>query len=303
MSDILKIKLCNLNLRNPLILASGTAGFGQELSALYPLEKLGGISSKGLTLHERQGNNGNRLWFTASGLMNSVGLQNPGIKHFLQHDLSRLKTQQCSIIVNLGGSDEEEYVSGAELLAQVDDIDMIELNISCPNVKHGGMACSMDNNIAYSVVKNVKKVCRDKPLMVKLSPNAPSIVDLALAVAEAGADVVSLVNTFSALAIDIKKRKPVFDNIYAGLSGPCIKPIALRMVRDVFKAVQIPVVGMGGIMSYMDVLEFIMAGASAVQVGTANLANPTAVLQIITDLELWCLENNIKNIMDLRGIV
>ena len=255
----MNVKFKDLNFKNPVIMASGTFGFGREYNEIYDIEKLGGISSKGLTLNQKDGNNGMRVFETPSGMMNSVGLENPGVQGFIDKELSFFSDLDLVRIVNLGGGTLDDYIKGAELL-RGKDIDVIELNISCPNVKAGGMAFGIKNEVAREVVREVRKVV-DKPLVIKLSPNAEDIVGMARVCEEEGADGVSLVNTFKALAIDINKRKPVFDNVYAGLSGPAIKPIALRMVNEVSKNIEIPVWGMGGITNVNDAIEFLMAGS------------------------------------------
>ena len=233
--------------------------------------------------------------------MNSIGLQNPSVAGFIKDDLPIMEKFGTEIIVNLGGNTLEEYIEGAKLLENT-NINMIELNISCPNVKEGGMAFGMFCDDANLVVREVRKVT-SKKLMVKLSPNAHNLVEVALECEKAGADALSLVNTFNALAIDIFKRKAVFSNITAGLSGPCIKPIALRMVREVYKEVNIPVVGIGGISNYKDAVEFIMAGATAIQVGTANFVNPQVMIEIINDMEQFMINENIKSLDEIRGII
>lgn len=295
------VSICGVDFKNPVIAASGTFGFGNEYINYFDVGKLGGISSKGLTIMPKEGNNGMRIYEVASGIMNSVGLQNPGVKHFIKEELQEMKKLNTVVIANLGGGTTEDYEKGIELLNNT-DVDIIELNISCPNVKHGGMAFGIKSNVAFDVVSRVKKYC-DKPLMVKLSPNAEDIVDMAVKCTEAGADSISLVNTFKAMAIDINKRKPIFDNVSAGLSGPCIKPIALRMVYEVAKAVDVPVVGMGGISNGKDALEFIMAGATAVQVGTANFMKPDICLDIIDDIEKFMKKEGINNLSEITGII
>lgn len=296
----LSVKVAGVSFKNPIIAASGTFGFGEEYNELYNVGCLGGISSKGLTLHGKDGNEGIRVWETASGMMNSVGLQNPGVEHFIQEGIAQMRRFGNVLIANMGGHSMDDYITGASMLSNA-DIDMLELNISCPNVKSGGMAFGIKAEVAREVVKEVRKVCA-KPLMVKLSPNAENIVDMALACEEAGADALSLVNTFQAMAIDIHKRKPVFNNVYAGLSGAAIKPIALRMVHSVCKNVKVPVVGMGGIYTAEDVLEFIMAGAQAVQIGTVNFNNPLAGRIILDDLVRLCVKEGIADINEIRGV-
>ena len=290
-----------IKFKNPIIAASGTFGFGREYHQLYDVGVLGGISSKGLTLHPREGNRGVRVWETHSGIMNSVGLQNPGVKKFISNELPWMKSLGNVVIANLGGSDIEEYIEAIELLNDT-EIDFIELNISCPNVKTGGMALGIKSKIAYDAVFQAKKASK-KPLMVKLSPNAENIIEMAQACESAGADSLSLVNTFKAMAIDIRQRKPVFDNLYAGLSGAAIKPIALRMVHEVCKNVQIPVVGMGGIYTVEDVIEFMMAGATAVQIGTANFSQPFTGIEVVKKLEQFLSDNNISHINEIINII
>ena len=297
----LNVKFKDLNFKNPLIMASGTFGFGKEYNEIYDIEKLGGISSKGLTLNQRDGNVGMRVWETPSGMMNSVGLENPGVEGFIEKELPFFSDLDLVRIVNLGGGTIDDYIRGAELL-RGKDVDVIELNISCPNVKAGGMAFGIKNEVARDVVREVRKVV-DLPLVIKLSPNAEDIVTMAKVCEEEGADGVSLVNTFKAMAIDINKRKPVFDNVYAGLSGPAIKPIALRMVNEVAKNVNIPVWGMGGITNATDAIEFIMAGSSCIQVGTANFVNPKIGLEIIDGIEKFMKKEGIKTLDEIRGII
>mgnify|MGYP004569435643 CR=1 FL=1 len=298
---MMNVNINGVEFKNPIIAASGTFGFGEEFSNFYDVGKLGGISSKGLTINPKAGNDGLRMWETPSGMMNSVGLQNPGVEAFIERELPHMKSYGNVVIANLGGGTIDDYIRGTELLTKT-DVDIIELNISCPNVKHGGMAFGTKSDVAYEVVKAVKEVCT-KPLMVKLSPNAENIQDMAIKCVEAGADSLSLVNTFKAMAIDIHKRKPVFENIYAGLSGPAIKPIALRMVHEVCKNVSIPVMGMGGITTAQDAIEFIMAGATCIQVGTANFMNPKIGLEIIDGIEEFMKKEGIKSLDEIRGIL
>ncbi|MBQ4100567.1 MAG: dihydroorotate dehydrogenase [Oscillospiraceae bacterium] len=297
---MLKVNICGIEFKNPVITASGTFGFGSEYEDFFDIEKLGGISSKGLTDNPRYGNEGQRLFETEGGMINSIGLQNPGVDHFIEHELPYMKSKNTVIIANLGGGTEEEYINGAKKLDKT-DVDFIELNISCPNVKHGGMAFGIKAEAAFEIVSLVRKAT-SKPLMVKLSPNCENIVEMALACEKAGADALSLVNTFKAMAIDIKTGKPVFNNIFAGLSGPAIKPIALRMVYEVCKAVSIPVIGIGGIKSAEDVIEFMMAGAAAVQVGMANFIKPDICVDIINELEKFVTERKLSSINDIKGI-
>jgi len=298
----LSVVIAGVKLRNPVIAASGTFGYGREYADLLDIAALGGICTKGLTLNPRPGNTGLRLHETPSGLMNSIGLENPGIPAFIENELSHLTSLGPAVIANLSGSTVDEYVQGARLL---DDstVDIIELNISCPNVKAGGMAFGLDPELAGHVTHQVRAAASHKPLMVKLSPNAPDLEAVAKACTAAGANALSLVNTFKAMAIDIHARKPVFENIIAGLSGPAIRPIALRMVWELYGAVKVPVVGMGGIASASDALEFLLAGAAAIQVGSATFAHPPLMNNIITGIEDYMKEKSFPQIrwLNIRG--
>lgn len=297
----LRVKIADIEFKNPLIAASGTFGFGKEYEEYYDISKIGGVSTKGLTLKPKDGNEGIRLFETPSGLMNSIGLENPGIQAFIDNELDFLLSKDLITLVNIGGNNIEDYLEAVRLISKT-EAQMIELNISCPNVKSGGMAFGIKTYVAKDVVKKVREVT-DKPLIVKLSPNANDIVEMAKACEEVGADALSLVNTFNAMAIDIDRRKTVFNNKTAGLSGPAIKPIALRMTYEVSKAVNIPVIGMGGIQNYRDVIEFIMAGASAVQVGTMNFTEPMIMPNIVEDLEKYMNDNKIESFEEIRGII
>lgn len=297
----LEVDICGINFKNPVIAASGTFGFGKEFSEYIDLNKLGGISSKGLTLNRNLGNKGVRIHETPSGIMNSIGLQNPGIDYFIKEELPFLLSRDTVTIANLGGHCVDDYVRGAEILDQT-DLKIIELNISCPNVKEGGMAFGTDPSKAREVIEKVRAKTK-KVLMVKLSPNVGNIGDFAKIAEDAGADCISLINTINAMAIDIRSRKPVFANKTAGLSGPCVKPIALRMVNEAANSVSIPVIGMGGIMTYEDALEFIMAGATAIQVGTANFVDYRAMLNIIEGMELFMKEEKIKSLSEITHII
>lgn len=296
-----KVNICGFEFKNPVIGASGTFGFGREFDEYFPIELLGGISTKGLTLNKKEGNIGIRIHETAAGIMNSIGLQNPGIPEFINCELPFLEEKQTVILANLGGSTIDDYLQGILLLNET-SINIIELNISCPNVSEGGMAFGIKCETATEVVREAKKLSK-KPIIVKLSPNAENIKEMAIACVNAGADGLSLVNTFNALAIDIYNRKPVFKNITAGLSGPAIKPIALRMVREVSGVVDVPILGIGGIMSWQDAIEFIMAGAWAIQVGTANFIKPDITLDIIKGIEEFMKREGIKNLEEIRGII
>lgn len=295
-----EIEICGIKLKNPIITASGTYGFGEEYLNYYDPKILGAIASKGLTRFPKKGNEGIRIWESPSGILNSIGLENPGVENFVKDYLPRMKKLGTEIFVNLGGNTIEEYADGAKILNDY-DFNFIELNISCPNVHEGGMAFGIEAEAAYKVVKAVRKVT-DKILFVKLSPNAKDITEVAKSVEEAGADGISLINTILAMAVDFNKRENVFKNDYAGLSGPAVKPIALRMTHQVKRAVDIPVIAMGGICSYRDALEFIMVGASAVEVGTYNFMNPKGPQEIIEDLENYLVDKN-EYLKDLVGII
>ena len=298
MSD-LHVDFLGKRLAGPVIPASGTFGFGEEYADMYDLSVLGGICSKGLTLNGKYGNEGERLYETPAGLINSIGLQNPGVRHFIDEELPRMLTLGTTVFANLGGGCIEDYEEGARLLSET-DVDFIELNISCPNVKQGGIAYGIRPDSAKEVVSRVKAVCK-KPLVVKLSPQAEDIARMAAACVEAGADALSLVNTFQACAIDIERRKPVFNNLFAGLSGPAVKPIALRMVWQAVGAVDVPVIGLGGITTGADALEFIMAGAAAVQVGTASFMDPRACGRITAEIGAWMDRHGVKDLSEIRG--
>ena len=301
----ISVTIAGVRLQNPVIAASGTFGYGSEYAGLIDVSRLGGICTKGLTLHPRPGNAGTRIWETAAGLLNSIGLENPGIPAFIETELPRLRQLGPAVIANLSGSTLEEYTEGAALL-NASSVDLIELNISCPNVKAGGMTFGLEAEAAASVTASVRRALTGKPLMVKLSPNAPDIAAVARACVKAGADALSLVNTFKAMAIDIQNRRPVFANISAGLSGPAVKPIALRMVWELYDALAVPgakpavpVVGMGGIACAGDALEFLMAGAAAVQVGSATFAHPATMTEIIEGIENYMRQRSIANIAAL----
>lgn len=297
----LRVSVAGVEFKNPVIPASGAFGYGREYEQFYPLSKLGGISVKGTTLHERQGNPGPRIAETPAGMLNSVGLQNGGVEKFLSYELPSLITKGTRIIANIAGSTVDECAELAQKL-KCSAVDMIELNISCPNVKQGGAAFGTDCAIAGQVTKAVKDAS-DKPLMVKLSPNVTSITEIAKSVEANGADAVSLINTLLGMRIDIKTRRPILKNNVGGLSGPAVFPIAIRMVWQVSNAVNIPVVGMGGISTYEDAIEMMMAGASAIQIGAAIFSNPYAPIEIIDGLNKWCDENGVKSITEIVGTV
>lgn len=303
--------IAGVTFKNPVVMASGTFGFGREYAKLYDINKLGGISGKGLTLEPREGNNGLRVFETAAGMMNSVGLENPGVKQFLAKEAPYWEGLDLVRIANLGGGTLSDYEEGAAIIDEdakrraalgQTAVDMIELNISCPNVKAGGMAFGIQTEVARTVVRLVRAATR-LPLVVKLSPNAEDIASMAVMCEEEGADGVSLINTFSAMKIDVRKRKSVFDNLYAGLSGPAIKPIALRMVHQVCKRVSIPVMGLGGISTVEDIVEFIMAGAETVQIGTQNFVSLRAGDELVQGLEAFMEAEGIKSLSEIRGII
>lgn len=300
MSD-LRVNVAGVEFRNPVIPASGTFGYGREYESFYPLSSLGGISVKGTTLNRREGNPAPRVAETPSGMLNSVGLQNGGVERFLSYELPNLVTKDTRIIANIAGATVEECEQLAERLCGT-AVDMIELNISCPNVKRGGAAFGSHANSAAEITEAVKKRS-DKPLMIKLSPNVTDIAEIARAVESAGADALSLINTVLGMRIDIKTRRPILKNNVGGLSGPAIFPIAVRMVWQVYNAVRIPIMGMGGIASAQDAIEMMMAGASAVQVGAIMFSDPYAPVKIIEGMDEWCDENGVDSISDIVGTV
>lgn len=286
----LEVKIGSLVLKNPVLTASGTFGYGLEFEPFGDIKSLGGVIVKGTTLEPRHGNPPQRVFETPAGMLNAIGLQNPGVDHFLTHYLPQLRDRQVTTIVNISGNTVDEYVKLTEKL-HVPGVDALEVNISCPNVKAGGMAFGTSTELAGEVVKAVRKVST-LPLIVKLSPNVTDVAAVAKAVEAAGADAVSLVNTFLGMAVDLKRRKPVLGNVVGGLSGPAIKPLALRMVWQVARAVDVPVIGLGGIMTAEDALEFILCGASAIQVGTACFINPRAPWEIANGIADYLQQQN-----------
>ena len=296
----LGIKIHKLDLKNPVMTASGTCGFGEEIADFFDLSLLGGMVVKGTTLKHREGNAYPRMAETPSGMLNAVGLQNKGVDNFISNIYPRIKDLDTHIIVNVNGSTIEDYVALTERLNELDRIPAIELNISCPNVKEGGMAFGISCPSAEAVVKAVRKAY-SKTLIVKLSPNVTSIAEIAKAVEGQGADSVSLINTLLGMAVNAETRKPVLSTITGGLSGPAIKPIALRMVWQVYNAVKIPVIGMGGIMNATDALEFMIAGASAVQVGTALFIDPTIPVKIIDGISEYMERHKIQSVNEIIG--
>lgn len=298
----LKIQCAGLALRNPVMTASGTFGYGIEYEDFVPMNKLGGIVVKGTTLFAREGNDYPRMAETPSGMLNCVGLQNKGVDYFAKEIYPKIKDMDTNVIVNVSGSDLENYALCAAVVNDLDNIPAIELNISCPNVKDGGMAFGVTCRGAASVVKAVRKSYH-KTLIVKLSPNVTNISEIAQAVEAEGADCVSLINTLMGMSIDIEKRCSRLSIGTGGLSGPAVKPVAIRMVNQVAHAVKIPVIGLGGIMNAEDVIEFLMAGATAVEVGTANFIDPSVTGKIVDGIDQWLDAHNIKNISDIVGVI
>jgi len=300
MSDIdLSVDICGIRLKNPVIAASGTFGFGREHADYADLNKIGGISVKGLTLRPREGNKPPRVAETPAGMLNSVGLQNPGVRYFIENEIRFLRQYSAAIIANIAGNTIEEYCEMSEILSDA-DIDAIELNVSCPNVKAGCVAFGNTPEGIYEITSQVRKHCR-KPLIVKLTPNVTSISGIAAAAEAAGADAVSLINTLLGMAVDIETRRPVLANNTGGLSGPAVKPIAVRMVHEVYKTVKIPVIGMGGIFNGNDAVEFMLAGASAVMVGTANLVYPDACIKVCEGIEQYMRRHGFNSVADITG--
>ncbi len=295
----LKVNICGVDFKNPLIAASGTFGFGREYNELYDISVLGGISTKGMTLEPRTGNPVPRIAEGGSVILNAVGLQNPGVEHFIKSDLQFLKEKGVVIVANVAGKTFEDY---GEICAKLDGIvDFVELNISCPNVKAGGMAFGVKPESIKKVTAVAKSSLKSTPLMVKLSPNVESIAVNAKAAQDGGADCISLINTLTGMVIDIERRRPLIANNTGGVSGAGIKPIAVRMVYEAAHAVDIPVIGMGGITCASDVVEFMMAGARSVQVGTANFSNAYAMPEILTNLNLWLDGHGIKDVNEIVG--
>ena len=294
----LRINLCGVELKNPVIPASGTFGFGREYNEIYDISVLGAVATKGLTLAPRLGNPVPRIAESRGVILNAVGLQNPGVEHFIEHDLAWLRAK-TRVVANVAGSTLEDYGNICKRLNGL--VDFIELNISCPNVKCGGMAFGIRPESVEAVTRIAKENCPDTPLMVKLSPNVESISEIARAAERGGADCISLINTLTGMAIDIERRKPILANNTGGVSGGGIKAIAVRMVYEASRAVKIPVVGMGGIICAEDAIEFLMAGATAVQVGTQNFTDTLACPKIIEGLDKWCVCHGIEKVSELTG--
>ena len=296
----LSVEIGKLKLKNPIMTASGTFGYGEEFADFIDLNRLGGIIVKGTTLHHREGNPYPRMAETPSGMLNAVGLQNKGVDYFIEHIYPRIKDLDTRVIVNVSGSCINDYVAVCEKLSPLDKVAAVEINISCTNVKQGGMGFGTTCSGAESVTSAVRKAY-DGTMIVKLTPNVTDITEIARAVEAAGADAVSLTNTFLGMAIDVEKRKPMLSTITGGLSGPCIRPIAVRMVWQVANAVKVPVVGLGGIASGRDAIEFLLAGATAVQIGTANFVDPQVTVKAIDYIEDYLIRHQIANVRELIG--
>ncbi len=297
----LTVNIAGVEFKNPVITASGTFGFGREYSEFYPLKEIGGLSYKGITLKPRMGNPPPRIAETPSGILNAVGLQNPGVDHFIERDLPWLKEQETVVIANIAGNTPEEYAQMAEKLSE-SSVDMIEMNISCPNVKHGGVQFGTSCQSVGAITREVRAHCK-KPLMVKLSPNVSDIAEIARAAESEGADALSLINTLTGMRIDINTLRPIIRNNTGGLSGPAVFPVAVRMVWQTAGAVKIPVVGMGGISTWRDAVEMMLAGASAIQVGTALFSDPYAPLKIKEGLNRYLDDQGIASVTELAGMV
>ncbi|MFW6022459.1 MAG: dihydroorotate dehydrogenase [Halanaerobiaceae bacterium] len=294
------VKLSSLNLKNPLITASGTCGFGQELRDYINVEELGAITVKGITVAPRKGNPTPRIAETCGGILNSIGLENPGIDNFIKEKIPIFQEMEVPIIVNISGHSIEDFSILAEKLAPFQEIFALEVNVSCPNIAGGGMAFGTDSEQIYRVTEKVREKYEGN-IIVKLSPNVTDIVEMAAAAEEAGADIISLINTLLGMKIDVKNRRPELANIFGGLSGPAVKPVALRMVYQVAQKIGIPIIGMGGIMTGNDAIEFLMAGASAISVGTATMVDPELPIKIIKEIENYMLEEGIQDINNIIG--
>lgn len=298
----LEVKIGGLTLKNPVLTASGTFGYGEEFSDFIDLNKLGGFIVKGTTINHREGNPYPRMIETPSGMLNAVGLQNKGVDYFINTIYPRIKDFSSEIIVNVSGATLDDYIAVCEKLSPLDKINAIEVNISCPNVKQGGMAFGTTTEGAAMVTKAVRKAY-NKTVIIKLSPNVTDIASIAKAVESEGADAVSLINTLMGMSIDVERQRPHLSTITGGLSGPAVRPVAVRMVWQVAKAVNIPIIGLGGIMNGRDALEFIMAGANAIQVGTANFIDPCTTIKIIDYINDYCERHSISNINELVGLI
>ncbi len=298
MTDM-KINFCGVDFKNPIVTASGTFGFGMEYNEFAPLAEYGGIGAKGLTRVPRAGNPPPRIAETPSGILNSIGLQNPGVEYFAEHIMPILAEYDTNVIVNISGNTVEEYCEMAEIISATDAA-IVELNISCPNVKHGGLAFGTDANVVNSLTKEVRKRCK-KPLVVKLSPNVTSITEIAKAAEDGGADGLSLINTLLGMKIDIETKRPILKNNTGGLSGPAVKPVAVRMIHEVHNAVKLPLIGMGGVMTGSDVIELMLAGASLVALGTSLFAKPDLIYDVKRDMQSYMERHNIEDINTIIG--
>lgn len=299
----LSVTIGKLNLQNPVMTASGTFGYGEEFTPFIDINRLGGYIIKGTTLNPRQGNDYPRMVETPAGMLNAVGLQNKGVDYFIEHIYPRIKDYKSHLIVNVSGANVDDYAETARRLHALDGVKAIEVNISCPNVKEGGMAFGTTTSGAASVTKAVREAYPDKTLIVKLSPNVTSIADIAKAVEAEGADSVSLINTLMGMSIDVEKRRPHLSTVTGGLSGPAVRPVAVRMVWQVAKAVKIPVVGLGGIMNGRDAIEFMLAGARAIEIGTANFVDPAVTMKVIDFMEDYCQRHGISDINEIVGCI
>lgn len=296
----LKVNIGTLRLKNPVLTASGTFGYGEEFADFVDLTRLGGFIVKGTTLHPREGNPYPRMAETPMGMLNAVGLQNKGVHYFVEHIYPRLKDLDTNVIVNVSGSSVEDYRETAAIINGLENIPAIELNISCPNVKHGGMTFGVHPEAAAEVVSAVRSAYH-KTLIVKLTPNVTDITEIAKAVEGAGADSISLINTMLGMAIDAERRKPLLSTVTGGLSGPCVKPVALRMVWQVAKAVKVPVVGLGGIMNATDAIEFLLAGATAIELGTANFIDPAITVKVVDGINDYLDRHGFKSVHEIIG--
>lgn len=299
----LAVNIGDLHLSNPVLTASGTFGYGEEFTPFIDIDRLGGYIIKGTTLNPREGNDYPRMAETPSGMLNAVGLQNKGVDFFIENIYPRIRRFKSHLIVNVSGANIDDYAETARRLAPLDDVSAIEVNISCPNVKEGGMAFGTTTHGAASVTKAVRAAYPDKTLIVKLSPNVTSIADIAKAVEAEGADSVSLINTLMGMAIDVERRRPYLSTVTGGLSGPAVRPVAVRMVWQVAKAVKIPVIGLGGIVDGRDAVEFLLAGATAVEIGTANFIDPSVTMKVIDFMEDYCERHGIADINEIIGCI
>ena len=296
------VNICGVTMKNPVTVASGTFGSGMEYSEFVDISKLGAVTTKGVAITPWEGNPAPRVAEVYGGMLNAIGLQNPGLDTFIERDLEFLKNKDTKVIVNVCGHSEEEYEQAVERLADVDGVDLLEINVSCPNVKEGGIAFGTQAKALYNITEKLKKKAK-QPLIMKLSPNVTDITEMARAAVDAGADALSLINTLTGMKIDIYRRTYLLANRTGGMSGPAVKPIAVRMVNQVASAVNVPIIGMGGIMNAEDAIEFIMAGATAVSVGTANFTNPGVTGEIISGIERFMEEQGIKSLDEIRGCV